>query len=165
MPLCCAGQLLIVMGVEGDNLTEAHKQFIAGLSSPQLTVQYRAVPDIKITNEFSPRVGLNWIKLNSWSMTQFATIINLDTGARMGISQVDGYRRSVCRVSTVWIVDDTALTKCSTMHRVFASTARAKTASLPDYAAPAAAAVHVSQHHTCTAKHDTAAAAMRSTVQ
>jgi hypothetical protein len=79
--LSITGQLLIVMGGESDNIIEQHKQFIADLSSPQLTVEYRAVPDINITNEFSPRFGLNWIKLNSWSMTEFDTIINLDTGA------------------------------------------------------------------------------------
>jgi hypothetical protein len=84
--VCFAGQLLIVMGVEGDDLTAAHKQFIRDLSSPQLTVEYRTVPDIKIKNEFSPRFGLNWIKLNSWNMTEFDTVINLDTGAHRKLS-------------------------------------------------------------------------------
>lgn len=75
-----AGQLLIVIGCEGDDLTEEHRQFIRSLSSSRFTVEYRAVPDIKISNKFSPRFGLNWVKLNSWNMTEFDTIINLDTG-------------------------------------------------------------------------------------
>jgi hypothetical protein len=72
------------MGCEGDDLTEEHKQFIRDLSSPSLTVQFRAVPDIKISNKFSPRFGLNWVKLNSWNMTEFHTVINLDTGKAAG---------------------------------------------------------------------------------
>jgi alpha-N-acetylglucosamine transferase len=80
------------MGAEGDDITKEHKQFIRDLSSPQLTVEYRTVPDINITNEFSPRFGLNWIKLNSWSMTEFDTVINLDTGA----VRLERYRNSKC---------------------------------------------------------------------
>jgi hypothetical protein len=68
------------MSVEGDSVTKEQQQFVRDLSSPQLTVEYRTVPNINITNEFSPRFGLNWIKLNSWNMTEFDTIINLDTG-------------------------------------------------------------------------------------
>ncbi|WIA36569.1 hypothetical protein OEZ86_007861 [Tetradesmus obliquus] len=67
------------MGCESDDLTEQHKQFIRDLSSSALQVEYRTVPDIKIKNDFSPRFGLNWIKLNSWNMTEFDTVINLDT--------------------------------------------------------------------------------------
>jgi hypothetical protein len=85
--MCIAGQLLIVMGCEGDDLTAEHKQFIRDLSSPNLTVEYRAVPDIKIVNKYSPRFGLNWVKLNSWNMTEFDTIINLDTGVLIWICQ------------------------------------------------------------------------------
>lgn len=73
------GQLLVVLGCEGDDLTDQHKLFIWNLSSPALRVEYRTVPDLKIVNTFNARFGLNWVKLNSWNMTEFDSIINLDT--------------------------------------------------------------------------------------
>lgn len=68
------------MGCEGDKLTKEDKQAIQDMSTANLTVEYRVVPDIKLQNDFNPRFGLNWVKLNSWMMTEFDTVINLDTG-------------------------------------------------------------------------------------
>lgn len=86
------------MGCESDDLTEQHKQFIRDLSSSALQVEYRTVPDIKIKNDFSPRFGLNWIKLNSWNMTEFDTVINLDTG-----ESAEGHARltSILKVASI----------------------------------------------------------------
>eukprot|EP00879_Flechtneria_rotunda_P013123 GHRR01013706.1.p1 GENE.GHRR01013706.1~~GHRR01013706.1.p1 ORF type:complete len:316 (+),score=43.52 GHRR01013706.1:100-1047(+) len=73
------GQLLIVMGCKDDDLSEVDKRAIANLSTKDFKVEYRLVPDIGIQNVFSPRFALNWIKLNSWNMTEFDSVVNLDT--------------------------------------------------------------------------------------
>lgn len=73
------GALLIVITGEGDELSRSDHAALAALSTDQLHVEVRVLPDLNISNTYHPRFGLNWIKLHSWALTEFDSIINLDS--------------------------------------------------------------------------------------